>query len=309
MSPRGTARCSPAWRSRISRSFPRAPHSARRSSCRRARSCRCPPSSRRCSPKRATPRSTAPTGCGSPSSTAIACSRSSTSTASSSARGAGSICRRSFRALVAELGKQAVNGMILDGEIVAFGASGKPSFAALQDRAQLKTEREIAAADETTPWPSMLRPAVFRGHRPARFAVSRSAPLPRAVPAALAAVQLVHAADDGLALQAAALASGFEGVVGKRKESRYEAGRRSTSWLKVKPTQSADFVIGGYTQGKGSRAPLGAILVGYWEGASGGQAPLRVARGVGLRRAHARAGQGAPWPAASQTVRSRRRRS
>ena len=37
--------------------------------------------------------------------------------------------------------------MILDGELVAFDASGKPSFAALQDRAQLKTEREIAAAD------------------------------------------------------------------------------------------------------------------------------------------------------------------
>ena len=54
-------------------------------------------------------------------------------------------------------------------------------------------------------------------------------------------------------------------MIGKRKESRYEAGRRSPSWLKVKPTQSADFVIGGYTQGKGSRAPLGAILVGYWE--------------------------------------------
>ena len=49
-------------------------------------------------------------------------------------------------------------------------------------------------------------------------------------------------------------------MVGKRKDSRYEAGRRSPSWLKVKPTHSADFVVGGYTQGKGSRAPLGALL-------------------------------------------------
>ena len=61
----------------------------------------------------------------------------------------------------------------------------------------------------------------------------------------------------------AALASGFEGVIGKRKDSRYEAGRRSASWLKIKPIQSADFVIGGYTRGKGSREPLGALLVGY----------------------------------------------
>src|SRR5882672_5911070 len=49
-----------------------------------------------------------------------------------------------FPALAAELGKQAARGMILDGEIVAFDASGKPSFAALQNRVQLKTEREIA---------------------------------------------------------------------------------------------------------------------------------------------------------------------
>jgi hypothetical protein len=63
-------------------------------------------------------------------------------------------------------------------------------------------------------------------------------------------VQLVHAVDDGAALQAAALASGFEGVIAKRKESGYEPGRRSASWVKVKPTEGADFVIGGYTQGK-----------------------------------------------------------
>ena len=63
----------------------------------------------------------------------------------------------------------------------------------------------------------------------------------------------------------AALASGFEGVVGKRLDSRYHAGRRSPSWLKVKPVQSAEFVIGGYTRGKGARESLGAILVGYWE--------------------------------------------
>src|SRR6202040_2342520 len=56
-----------------------------------------------------------------------------------------------FPRLAAELGKQNVRGMILDGEVVAFDASGKPSFAALQDRAQLKTEREIAAADQDLP--------------------------------------------------------------------------------------------------------------------------------------------------------------
>jgi bifunctional non-homologous end joining protein LigD len=65
-------------------------------------------------------------------------------------------------------------------------------------------------------------------------------------------------------------------VVGKRKNSRYEAGRRSSSWVKVKSTHSAEFVIGGYTQGKGARAALGALLVGYWEGRK-----LRYASHVG----------------------------
>src|SRR5678816_4599883 len=78
-------------------------------------------------------------------------------------------------------------------------------------------------------------------------------------------VQLVHSSEDGIALHAAALASGFEGVIGKRADSRYEAGQRSGAWLKVKPVQSADFVVGGYTSGKGSRESLGALLLGYWD--------------------------------------------
>ena len=103
--------------------------------------------------------------------------------------------------------------MILDGEIVAFDASGKPSFSALQDRAQLKTEREIAAADRNAPVVFFcfdllyfagidLRAAPYRDRR--RYLAQCLLPSPL--------VQLVHAAEDGVALSAAALASGFEGV-------------------------------------------------------------------------------------------------
>jgi bifunctional non-homologous end joining protein LigD len=186
-----------------------------------------------------------------------------------------------FPRLATELARQAVNGMILDGELVAFDAAGKPSFAALQDRAQLKTERDIAAADQSTP-------VVFCCFDLLHFAgidLTRSPYQDRRrylaqclLPSPL--VQLVHATEDGAALQAAALASGFEGVVAKRKESRYEAGRRSTSCVKVKRGHGADFVIGGYTSGKGSRAALGAILVGYREGTQR-QGKLRYASHVG----------------------------
>ena len=170
-----------------------------------------------------------------------------------------------FPRLVAELGQQAAGSMILDGELVAFDANGRPSFGALQERAQLKTEREIAAADVSMPVAYCcfdllhfagidLRKSAYQDRR--RYLAQCL------LPSAL--VQLVHADEDGVALSTAALAAGFEGVIAKRKDSRYEAGRRSMSWLKVKPTRSADFVVGGYTQGKGSRAPLGSLLVGYW---------------------------------------------
>src|SRR5258708_18658741 len=48
-------------------------------------------------------------------------------------------------------------------------------------------------------------------------------------------------------------------------DSKYEAGTRSPAWLKIKPTRSAEFVVGGVTTGKGSRAQLGALLLGYWD--------------------------------------------
>ena len=172
-----------------------------------------------------------------------------------------------FPGLTAELGKQAVNGMILDGELVAFDAAGRPSFNALQNRIQLKTEREIAAADQQSPVVLYcfdllhfagvnVRKAPYRDRR--RYLAQCLLPSPL--------VQLVHAAEDGKELHAAAIASGFEGVIGKRKDSAYEPGKRVRAWLKVKPTHSAEFVIGGYTRGKGARAPLGALLLGYWDG-------------------------------------------
>jgi bifunctional non-homologous end joining protein LigD len=174
----------------------------------------------------------------------------------------------SFPRLTAELAEQQVNGMILDGEIVAFDAGGRPSFGELQNRAQLKTERDIAAADRNTPAVLYcfdllhfagldLRGAPYAERR--RWLLQCLLPSPH--------VQLVHAAEDGEALFKAALASGFEGAIAKRKDSPYEAGRRSGSWLKIKSTQGGEFVVGGYTRGQGSREALGALLLGYWSGA------------------------------------------
>jgi bifunctional non-homologous end joining protein LigD len=58
---------------------------------------------------------------------------------------------------------------------------------------------------------------------------------------------------------------GWEGVIAKRRDSRYEH-RRSPHWLKMKCEASQELVVGGFTDPQGGRVGLGALLVGYYEG-------------------------------------------
>jgi bifunctional non-homologous end joining protein LigD len=174
---------------------------------------------------------------------------------------------RAFPSIVAELRAQAVQKMVLDGEIVALDAAGRPSFNALQNRAQLKTEREIAQADQQVPalfyaFDLLHFEGVNLRHAPyaARHRYLAQCVLPNRH------VRMVDAHEDGAALYEAALANGFEGVMAKRRNAPYEPGRRAGTWLKIKATLSAEFVIGGYSKGKGARAALGSLLVGYWAG-------------------------------------------
>jgi bifunctional non-homologous end joining protein LigD len=55
-------------------------------------------------------------------------------------------------------------------------------------------------------------------------------------------------------------------LIGKRSGSRYEAGKRSGAWIKIKLHLEQEFVIGGYTEPEGSRKYFGAVLVGFYEG-------------------------------------------
>ena len=83
--------------------------------------------------------------------------------------------------------------------------------------------------------------------------------------------------DDGAALLAAAREQGLEGVVAKRLASRYQPGRRSPDWRKVKLHGEQELVIAGYTRGKGRRgSSLGALVLAVHE--AGG---LRWAGNVG----------------------------
>jgi bifunctional non-homologous end joining protein LigD len=77
---------------------------------------------------------------------------------------------------------------------------------------------------------------------------------------------LDHFEHDGVTAFKGAQALGLEGVVAKKRESAYEGGNRSRSWLKVKNRPSEDFVVGGYTAGNGGRGKsFGALVVGQYD--------------------------------------------
>jgi bifunctional non-homologous end joining protein LigD len=69
--------------------------------------------------------------------------------------------------------------------------------------------------------------------------------------------------ESGAAVQAVSKEHGLEGIMAKRLQSRYEPGRRSQSWLKIKNVRRQEVVIGGWKPGEGARAGgIGSLLVG-----------------------------------------------
>ena len=73
-----------------------------------------------------------------------------------------------------------------------------------------------------------------------------------------------HRTHDGVKYYEYACAQGWEGLVVKRADAPYRAGR-SKDWLKFKCQNNQEFVIGGYTDPKGSRTGFGALLIGYYD--------------------------------------------
>ncbi len=71
---------------------------------------------------------------------------------------------------------------------------------------------------------------------------------------------------DARAVLARMKAVGAEGAVAKMKESRYETGHRSPNWVKIRFSLQQEFVVGGYTEPRGSRSGFGALLIGYRRG-------------------------------------------
>jgi DNA ligase D-like protein (predicted ligase) len=169
----------------------------------------------------------------------------------------------SYPELVEALAKLGGDRFVADGEIVAFDGS-QTSFARLQGRIHLTGAQRIKdtgvevffylfdllALDgaDLTGLPLRDRKRVLREAFDYRDPLRLS----------------THRNTDGEAYYQQACEHGWEGLIAKRADSPYRGGR-STDWLKFKCVRDQEFVVGGYTDPRGSRAGFGALLVGYHE--------------------------------------------
>jgi bifunctional non-homologous end joining protein LigD len=155
---------------------------------------------------------------------------------------------------------------VLDGEVVALGEDGRPSFARLQHRMHVSNQREAKRRATADPVSFVAFDLLYID---GRMITDDTYDERRA------RLEALHLAGEtftttetfrdvpGRDILDAATANGLEGVVAKRRDSPYRPGRRSPDWVKVKSFRTQEVVIGGWTEGRGERdGSLGALLLG-----------------------------------------------
>ncbi|NTW70977.1 MAG: DNA ligase D [Eubacteriaceae bacterium] len=144
----------------------------------------------------------------------------------------------------------------LDGELVALGADGMPDFGALQKAFESGNTKGLRYYVFDLPYHAGfdLRSVRLAERRALLQEVLRDRP----------SGSVLFSEDfeaRGSDIVKSACQIGLEGVIGKRKDSYYVSGR-SLNWIKLKCSQSQEFVVVGYTENKGQRGGIGALLLG-----------------------------------------------
>lgn len=189
--------------------------------------------------------------------------------------------------------------VVVDGEMVALRDDGRPDFSLLQELSGTRgfgaRRRERRAGSPTDAerepragalvyhafdllhvdgW-SLLHVSLWQRKRLLKLLL-RPHPSVRYVS---------HVTEHGRAFHEAASQQGLEGSVAKLRDSHYEAGTRSRSWLKVKTRREQELVVVGYEPGTGSHADLGSLLVATRE-AGGWRFAGHVGSGIDARTRH-----------------------
>ena len=154
---------------------------------------------------------------------------------------------------------------ILDGEIVALDARGRGDFQRLQERMHVRAPGEKQIRE--TPVVYFAFDLLHCDGYDLRDAplLERKQLLQRMLHATERFRYADHQAEQGKELYELAKENGLEGIVAKRADSRYVSDR-STSWAKLKVSQTLDAVVGGWTEARTEAIPFGSLLLGLYEG-------------------------------------------
>jgi bifunctional non-homologous end joining protein LigD len=167
--------------------------------------------------------------------------------------------------------------VVLDGEVVVCDASGRPNFQSLQKRGMLKRSVDIRRAASDLPATLYVFDLIAFDEFDVRTLplVERKRLLKELIPTKGVLQFADHVFDRGEDFFRAAEALDVEGMVGKKADSKYRAGR-SADWIKVRASKTDDFVIVGFTEPGGSRTGFGALHLANYDGHE-----LRYAGSVG----------------------------
>ncbi len=171
-----------------------------------------------------------------------------------------------YAALIPDLSRQPASELILDGEVVALDEKGKQCFQCLQNYLRSKSKK----ADNKAGYPLIYYVfdiLYFNGYDLRNATLQSRKKLLDGILMTTEQIQKVdHYDNNGQLVYEAAVENGLEGVMAKRVDSRYESGKRSQNWLKVKAVLSDDFVIGGYSVAESGRSDtFSSLLLGYFD--------------------------------------------
>lgn len=181
----------------------------------------------------------------------------------------GRVCSANYAEITRAVASLAPNEVVLDGEIVTFDERGRPNFSRIGPRIRARAPEDIRRARAEVPVLFLVFDILALEGRDLR-----GLPLwqRKEILASLLKGQgyiraLDHLEERGDALFALCEREELEGVLAKRKQSAYVAGPRvSGHWVKLKRALEDDFVVVGFSRGKGSRQSLGSLAVGTYRG-------------------------------------------
>jgi bifunctional non-homologous end joining protein LigD len=145
--------------------------------------------------------------------------------------------------------------VMVDGEIVSLDGQGRSAFQRLQESQKKPAGLTYAVFDLLYADGKDLRSTPLE---------ERKALLERLIQDDTLVLYSKHVVERGEALFEVAREQKLEGIVGKLRSSTYQE-RRSRDWVKIKTGSEQEFVVGGWTEPKGSRKGFGALLVGVYE--------------------------------------------